>query len=92
MDEPFFVECTIRNISEDGALLSMLVCVPLPPEFLLWEETTGRLYECAMRWRKDHMVGVHFTDECGRTMRRAMLERCFAPITYGQGERPPTAH
>jgi PilZ domain len=81
MDQPFFVECTIRNISEDGALLSMLVSVPLPQDILLWEEKTGRLFECSIRWRRDHMVGVHFTDVCGRATRHAMLERCFAPLT-----------
>ena len=81
MDQPCFVECIIRNISEDGALLSLLVSVPLPPEILLWEQRTGALYECTVRWRKDHMVGVHFIDVCGRAIRRALLERCFAPIS-----------
>ncbi len=78
MDQPCFVECVIRNISEDGALLSMLVSVPLPQEVLLWEARTGALYECGVRWRKDHMVGVHFVDMCSRATRRAMLERGFA--------------
>jgi hypothetical protein len=89
-DQPFFVECIIRNISEDGALLSLLVSVPLPQDILLWEEKTGRLYECRTRWRKNHMVGVHFTDLCGRTLRHALLERCFAPLTCGP--EAPTLH
>jgi hypothetical protein len=80
MDHPFFVECTIQNISQDGALLSMLVSVPLPQDILLWEERTGRLFECAIKWRRDHMVGVQFTDLCDRATRHAMLERCFAPL------------
>jgi hypothetical protein len=91
MDHPFFVECTIRNISQDGALLSMLVSVPLPPDVLLWEEKTGRLFECAIRWRRDHMVGVHFTDVCDRATRHAMLERCYAPLT-GRLEPSSTTH
>ena len=78
MDQPCFVECIIRNISEDGALLSMLVSVPLPQAILLWEQRTGALYECDVRWRKDHMVGVHFIDVCGRATRRALLEKGFA--------------
>jgi hypothetical protein len=78
MDQPCFVECIIRNISEDGALLSMLVNVPLPQEILLWEARTGALYECDVRWRRDHMVGVHFVDVCGRGTRRILLERGFA--------------
>src|SRR5262245_55403618 len=77
MDQPCFVECIIRNISEDGALISMLVSVPLPQEILLWEQRTGALYECEVRWRKDHMVGVHFIDICGRAARRALLDKGF---------------
>lgn len=84
VDQPFFIECAIRNMSESGALLSMLVNFPLPREILLWEEKTGTIYECDVRWRKDHMVGVHFVDVCGQSMRRALLEKCFAPLTCGQ--------
>ena len=60
IDQPCFVECIIRNISQDGALLSLIVSVPLPREILLWEQRTGKLHACEVKWRKDHMVGVHF--------------------------------
>ncbi len=90
MDQPFFVECIICNISQDGALLSMLIPVALPPEVLLWEEKTGRLYECLIRWRRDQMVGVHFMDASGRAG-RAKFDRRFAPSVCGQ-RLAPTAH
>jgi hypothetical protein len=90
-DQPYFIECAIRNMSEDGALLSMLVCFPLPREILLWEEKTGTIYECDVRWRREHMVGVHFSDVCGRMLRRALLERCFAPLSCGSA-LPPSIH
>lgn len=80
IDQPCFVECAIRNISEDGALLSMLVSVSLPPVVLLWEQRTGAIHECEVRWRKGRTVGVHFTDVFGRATRRAMLEKDFAPL------------
>ena len=67
IDQPCFVECIIRNISEEGALLSLIVSVPLPRVVLLWEQQTGKLYECGVKWRKDRMVGVHFTDVCARS-------------------------
>ena len=67
IDQPCFVECIIRNISEDGALLSLIVSVPLPREILLWEERTGKLCACEVKWRKDHMVGVHFVDVRSRS-------------------------
>jgi hypothetical protein len=62
IDQPCFVECIIRNISEDGALLSLIVSVPLPRVVLLWEQQTDKLHKCVVKWRNDHMVGVHFTD------------------------------
>ncbi len=62
IDQPCFVECIIRNISEEGALLSLIVSVPLPRVVLLWEQQTGKLYKCGVKWRKDRMVGVHFVD------------------------------
>ena len=72
VDQPCFVECTIRDISEDGALLSMFVSVPLPTLVLLWEQQTGAIHECEVRWRKGRTVGVHFTDVYGRSTRRAI--------------------
>lgn len=80
VDQPCFVECTIRNISEDGALLSLRVPVPLPPLVLLWEQRTGAIHECEVRWRKGYTIGVQFTDACGRTTRRAVLEEGFAQL------------
>jgi hypothetical protein len=80
VDQPCFVECTIRNISEDGALLCMLVSVCLPPVVLLWEQQTGTINECEVRWRKGCTVGVHFTNVLGRASRREMLERAFSPL------------
>ena len=81
VDQPFFIECAIRNMSEDGALLTMLVNFPLPKEFMLWEERTGAIYECDVRWRRERLVGVRLIDVCGQTMRRALLEKCFAPLS-----------
>ena len=84
VDQPFFIECAIRNISGDGALLTMLVNFPLPKEIMLWEERSGTIYECDVRWRREHLVGVRFVDVCGQIMRRALLEKCFAPLSCTQ--------
>ncbi len=78
VDQPCFVECTIRDISADGALLTMFVSVPLPTLVLLWEQQTGAIRECEVRWRKGRTVGVHFTDVYGRTTRRAFVEKGLA--------------
>jgi hypothetical protein len=81
VDQPFFIECAIRNMSEGGALLTMLVNFPLPKEIMLWEEKSGTIYECDVVWRRESQVGVRFLDVCGQTMRRALLEKCFAPLS-----------
>lgn len=83
VDRPCLVECTIRDISEDGALLSMPSVVPLPAVVLLWEEATGALHECEVKWRKGRTVGVQFTDVCGRATRREVLEKGFAQLKRG---------
>ena len=79
-DQPFFIECAIRNISDDGALLTMLVNYPLPRRILLWQDHVGVMYKCDVRWKRDLIVGVRFFDICGRAIRRALLEKCFAPL------------
>lgn len=89
VDQPCFVECIIRNISEDGALLSMLVSVALPQQVLLWEQRTGTLYESEVRWRRDHMVGVHFVDARRRASRRALLKKCVGSIADAAILRTP---
>jgi hypothetical protein len=38
------------------------------------------MYKCDVRWKRDLIVGVRFFDICGRAMRRALLEKCFAPL------------
>jgi hypothetical protein len=82
VDQPCFVECTIRDISEDGALLGMRVSVSLPALVLLWDQRTAAIHECEVRWRKGRMVGVRFTDVCGRGTRRALLKKGFAQLRY----------
>ncbi len=59
----------------------LLVSVPLPREVLLWEQRKSKLYECGVKWRKDHMVGVHFVDVRSRKTTRACSRhfgRCSA--------------
>jgi PilZ domain len=82
VDKPCCVECTIKDISEDGALLTLQVAVALPPLVLLWEQGTGAMHECQVRWRKGDIVGVHFTDMAGRRERRSALERPIAALKH----------
>jgi hypothetical protein len=74
-DAPCFVQCIIRNISADGALICMQMSIDLPREVLLWEEATGKYHECSVMWRNDRTVGLHFTNGCGGVEEGALLRR-----------------
>jgi hypothetical protein len=75
-DMSFGAECTIRDLSETGALVSTPVPERLPSRVYLWQVQTGMLFECEVRWQKfDKLFGLRFIDICGRAQRRAVIER-----------------
>jgi hypothetical protein len=74
MDGPCYVDCVIRNISEDGAHVTMQVPMQLPVSVYLWEAQTRMIFECSVQWRRQTMVGLRFTDRRGRAMRRTLFE------------------
>lgn len=82
VEPPCFAECTIQNISEDGALLHLIALGPIPRLVLLWERKTGAIHECQVRWRKGRTVGLRFTDVWGRAARRAALEKGLASLRF----------
>ena len=54
------IDCTIRDLSADGAKLVVESVVGIPNEFelLLDQGTLGRL--CTRRWNSQKTIGVHF--------------------------------
>jgi hypothetical protein len=51
--------CTVRNISQGGALLEMPSVVGIPREFDLEMEAAPRR-SCQVMWRTDKQMGVSF--------------------------------
>lgn len=52
------IDCTLRNISQTGAQVSVLNALTVPPEFdLLWD---GNAQRCVVVWRKMDGLGVRF--------------------------------
>lgn len=52
------LDCTLRNISETGALLSVANALTVPREFeLRWD---GNIQRCTVVWRKFDAAGVRF--------------------------------
>lgn len=52
-------ECTVRNLSETGALLQMTSTLGIPNRFSLLMDD-GRSSECELAWRTDTRIGVRF--------------------------------
>jgi two-component system cell cycle response regulator len=54
------LDCTIRDMSEEGARLLIANTVGLPDNFQLFEKASGMLYPASIAWRQQNAVGVHF--------------------------------
>lgn len=75
-DMSFCVDCTVNDISEGGAQVSVRASAEVPARVYLWQAETGAFFECDVRWRKLHLIGLHFIDIASRTQSRALIERC----------------
>jgi hypothetical protein len=53
------LECTVRNLSETGALLQISTTVGMPASFGLFID--GVRYSCRVVWQSQTRLGVTFT-------------------------------
>ena len=54
------VECTVRNLSSNGAALDVASPARLPPSFTLVIETDQFIRRCRPVWCSDKRIGVAF--------------------------------
>ena len=54
------VECTVRNLSSNGAALDVANLIRLPPSFMLVIEADQFIRRCHPVWRSDKRIGVAF--------------------------------
>jgi hypothetical protein len=54
------LDCTIRDLSENGARLLIASTLGLPDTFQLYEKSSGLLYPASITWRQSNAIGVHF--------------------------------
>jgi hypothetical protein len=58
------LECSLRDASQEGALLAVAVSKALPDEFTLALSLDGAARRhCKVAWRKDGLIGVQFMRE-----------------------------
>jgi PilZ domain len=55
------VDCTVRNLSTQGALLLVRSLAAIPEKFDLVLETTGEHHSCRIAWRGEDRLGVEFS-------------------------------
>src|ERR1043165_1638520 len=54
------VDCTVRNLSGQGALLVVTSLAGIPEKFDLVLEATGAHHACRVAWRGEDRLGVEF--------------------------------
>ena len=54
------VDCTVRNLSPKGALLTVASLAGIPEKFELVLEATGKHHQCRVIWRGENRLGVEF--------------------------------
>jgi hypothetical protein len=55
-------DCTIRNISVNGAMIEVAAPIGIPNRFELALGTDIHGPACTVRWRTDRVIGVSFDD------------------------------
>jgi len=54
------IDCTVRNMSETGALLQVASPLGIPDSFDLMLDGEKTLWACRVIWRKERQIGVEF--------------------------------
>jgi hypothetical protein len=53
-------DCTVRNLSPQGALLIVAGLAGIPDKFQLMLDATGEQHPCRVIWRGEDRLGVEF--------------------------------
>jgi hypothetical protein len=88
LEEPWYIDCWVGDISDAGACVHLRIAAVLPPIVILSEHRFGLLLKSKVIWQRRVIAGLQFMDIRCRQERRALLEKCFAPINRAQ-EIPP---
>jgi PilZ domain-containing protein len=72
-DHHFTIPCTVRNISEGGALLQILEKLVVPDTFVLLIELDSVETDCKVIWRHEDVIGVEFLSPL-RPVKRARAQ------------------
>jgi PilZ domain-containing protein len=54
------IDCTIRDMSDNGARLLIANSVGVPETFHLFEKSSGMVYPATVVWRQPRAIGIKF--------------------------------
>ena len=54
------ISCTVRNLTESGAMLDVVSPIGVPTEFTLVISSDDIHRECRIAWTKEQRIGVSF--------------------------------
>jgi PilZ domain len=75
------IDCTIRDMSPEGARLVIANSVGVPDTFMLYEKSTGTLHPASVVWRQTNALGVKF-DGPASSIHDAINKR-FSRLKFG---------
>jgi hypothetical protein len=75
------IDCTIRDMSTEGARLLIANTVGLPDTFTLYEKSTGMPYPASVAWRQSNALGIKFEGP-GSSINDPVNKR-FARLKFG---------
>lgn len=62
-DLQLIIDCTLRNHSEEGALIDLESGIVIPHEFELLVKANKLIAPCQLVWRKHNKIGVRLKSE-----------------------------
>jgi PilZ domain-containing protein len=83
----FSTDCTIRNVTDDGAGLRLPAPVPVGDRVYLIELRTGLAHQVKVAWRRNAEMGVEFEKEVVLQPTGDPLTRMLHRLWVGSGNR-----
>lgn len=80
------LNCTVRDISQDGAMMEFLRPKDLPSLFWLRLDGEATLRLCTIAWHSERQLGVEFSEQI---MERRRVERWTQARAAWSAPRPP---
>ena len=77
------IDCEIRSIDGEGAMVEMTVSCAIPSHVDLWEDAACSIYTCKVLWQHGRLLGLRFINPLKHGhARQRMLDQLNHCTTY----------